>query len=237
MLLGFSVSAGIYKWVDEQGNVHYSDKEQKGAEEVELPAAVTYTPVQAGSSSVGKTPSDKEQGYTEMSIVQPEMNETIRNNTGDVQVSMILKPGLAPGDSITLYLDGKEVKKGSVQTSLALKNLDRGSHTLRASVFNKNGSVVISSRSIIFHLQREAIKPGASDTDNSEAFQPSYPKIESKAEEKADYGKDYKTSFGKDFGSSGSYQDKAKDFNKGVPASSGTFTPGSTFSPNYNQKK
>jgi len=237
MLLSFSASAAIYKWVDDKGKVHYSDKEVTGAEEVNLPAAVTYTPVQTGSSSGGKTQSEKKQGYTEMSIVQPKMNETIRSNNGDVPVSIVLKPGLTPGDSITLYLDGKEVLKAGVQTSVTLTNIDRGSHTLRATVFDKNGAAVISSRSIIFHLQREAVIPEASDTDNSEAFQPNFPKIEAKPEEKADFGKNYKNSFGKDFGSSGAYQDKAKDFNKGVPASGGAFSPGSTFSPNYNQKK
>ncbi len=38
------------------------------------------------------------------------------------------------------------------------------------------------------------------------------------------------------FGSSSTFIDKAKDFYKGVPASSGIFSPGSSFTPNYKQK-
>jgi len=239
LLLSFSAYAGIYKWVDDQGKVHYSDKEQKGAEKVNLPAAVTYTPAQTGSSSDDKPEPEPEQtqGYTEMSIVQPKMNETIRSNSGDIQVSIVLKPGLVPGHGISLYLDGKEVLKGGVQTTVTLTNLDRGSHTLRATVFDKNGVAVISSRSIIFHLHIEEVKPKSSDTDNSEAFKPDYPGIESKPEDKADFDKNFKNNFGKDFDSSDTYKDKAKDFKTGVPSSKGNFSPGSTFTPNYNQKK
>ena len=236
MLLCFSATAGIFKWVDENGNVHYSDQEQKGSEEVNLPAAVTYTPTVPTSVNNQKEP-EKKRSYTEMSIVQPQMNETLRNNAGDVQVGINLTPGLQLGDTITIYLDGKEVLKGGVQTSVTLTNLDRGLHTLRASVFHKNGTAAISSRSIIFHLQREVVKSEESDTDNTGAFKPDYPKIESTPEKEADFGKDYKNNFGEDFGSGSDYQDQAKDFKKGVPAGSGTFSPGSTFSPNYNQKK
>jgi len=237
MLLSFSASAAIYKWVDDKGKVHYSDKEVTGAEEVNLPAAVTYSPVPVDSSATNKPTQEVQVGYTAMSILKPKMNETIRSNNGDVQVEIELKPSLRPDDTITLYLDGKVVLKGGVKTSVTLATLDRGSHTLRATVFDKNGVALIISKSIIFHLQRKAVTPGASDKDNSEAFQPNFPKIEAKPEEKADFGKNYKKSFGKDFGSSGTYQDKAKDFNTGIPSSKGTFSPGSTFSPNYNQKK
>ncbi|MCP4129276.1 MAG: DUF4124 domain-containing protein [Gammaproteobacteria bacterium] len=237
MLLCFSAVAGIYKYVDANGNVHYSDQEQAGAEEVDLPAAVTYTPTAARTPASGKAKPGKKQGYTEMSIVQPKMNETLRSNSGDVQVAIELKPGLATGDTITLYLDGKEEIKGSGQTSVMLTNVDRGSHTLRATVFNKNGVAVISSKSIIFHLHKGQIDPGASDGGNTEAFKPDYPKIESTPEKEADYSKDYKNNLGKDFGSGNGYQDKAADFKKGVPSGSGTFSPGSTYSPNYQQKK
>lgn len=234
MLLSFSAYAGIYKWVDDKGNVHYSDKEQKGAEEVNLPAAVTYTPTTTGAAASGKAETEKKLGYTEMSIVQPKMNETIRSNNGDVQVGIDLKPGLVTGDGITLYLDGKEVIKGVAQTSVTLQNLDRGSHTLRATIFDRNGTAVISSKSIIFHLLVVAVKSGASDTDNSEAFTPDYGKELPGREHTVN---DEVIEVNKDFGSSDTYQDKAKDFKQGVPSSTGTFSPGSTYSPNYNQKK
>ena len=38
----------LYKWVDSQGNVHYSDKPQPGAQKLTLPKATTYTAPTAG---------------------------------------------------------------------------------------------------------------------------------------------------------------------------------------------
>ncbi|MEJ2529853.1 MAG: DUF4124 domain-containing protein, partial [Gammaproteobacteria bacterium] len=105
------VSAAIYKWVDENGEVHYSDQEQTGSKEVKLPATVTYTPTASAGKDNRKVP-NKVHGYREMSIVQPKMNETLHSNTGDVQVSIKLVPGLQLGDTIAIHLDGKEILKG-----------------------------------------------------------------------------------------------------------------------------
>ncbi len=239
MFICLSASAGIYKWVDEKGNVQYSDQEHQGAEEVKLPAAVTYTPTASASSNSNKKP-EKKRSYTEMSIVQPQMNETIRNNTGDVQVAINLVPGLQLGDTITIYLDGKELVKGGTQTSVTLSSIDRGSHTLRTVVFDRNGVSIISSRSVIFHLQREAVDASGDNKpkDNSEAFKQDYKQDETKeADFNKDLTKDFKKEFDKDYDSSNTYKEKGKKFNDGVPSSSKTFKSGpNTFSPNYNQK-
>ncbi len=240
MLIYLPIFAGIYKWVDEDGKAHYSDQEQNGSEEVKLPVAVTYTPTVSASNNNEKEP-EKKARHTEMSIVQPKMNETIHSNTGDVQVSINLVPGLQRGDSITIYLDGKELLKGGVQTSVTLANVDRGSHTLRAIVFNRNGVSVISSKSIIFHLRKEAVETteDGKTPDNSEALKPNFDQDESKkADFKKDLSKDYKEDLSKDYDSSDTYKDEGKKFNKGIPSSSGNFKSGtSTYSPNYNQKK
>ncbi len=240
MLLSFSVTGGIYKWVDDEGKIHYSDKEVKGAEQVELPKAVTYTPTTPNIATESEEESQKAFAYTEITIVKPEMNETIRNNNGDVVVTMDLKPALRAGDSITLFLDGDEKVKGLTQTSVTLSKLDRGSHTLRASVFNKDGVALISSGSVIFHLKIEA---GESEdhtpTDNSEAYTPDFKQDESiKADYSKDYSKDYSDDYSKDFGSSNSYKDNAEKYKTGIPSDSGNFKAGtSTYSPNYQQKK
>ncbi|MCP3671109.1 MAG: DUF4124 domain-containing protein [Gammaproteobacteria bacterium] len=161
MLLCFSSVAGIYKYVDANGKVHYSGKKQNGSEEVNLPPTSTYSAPaftrEAVNEEENEDKPEKKQDYTAISIVQPKINEALRSNNGNVQVMIDLKPGLATGDTITIYIDGKELIKNSVQTSITFNNLDRGSHTLKATVFNKDGIAVISSKSIIFHLLRASI--------------------------------------------------------------------------------
>ncbi len=240
MLVCFTATAGIYKWVDKDGNIHYSDQEVKGAEQVELSKTITFTPTKTDTPTDTDTPPDELPAYSEISIVQPKMNETIRNNNGNVEVKIKVVEELSSQDSITLYLDGKEVRKGMHGTSTTLSQVERGSHTLRASVLDKNGVSLISSSSIIFHLKIETEKPKEEATkDNSEAFTPDFNNGDSEdADYSKDFTKDYTGDFTKDHESSGSYEEGATKFNNGIPSNSGNFKSGTgTYAPNFNQKK
>ena len=227
----FTATAGIYKWMDDDGKIHYSDQETEGAEQIKLSEEITYTPSKPKTVATKKAKPQQKFSYTSMSIVKPEMNEIIHDNSGNVEVGISLLPNLRTMHSITLYLDGKEMLKGKRQTTFDLQNIDRGSHTMRASVLDKNNVALISSKSVIFHLRRDTIKEKEAPTkDSGNAFKPDYNPDESKG---ADYEKDYK----QDYDSSGSYKDGAKKYNDGIPSNSGNFKAGdSTYSPNYNQK-
>ncbi len=232
--------AGIYKWMDEDGKVHYSDQEEKGSEEVKLPATVTYTPTASAEKKIHKEPV-KKHSYSKMSIVQPKLNEKLLSSKGDVQVSIQLEPGLQSGDTITIYLDGKELLKGQKQTSLTLVSVDHGSHTLKATVFAKNAESLISSKSIIFHLWRAAggAVIGRKTKDNSNAFKPGF---DQNGKKKADYTKDYSQGYVKDFSKKSDSSDVAKGagnkFDNGIPSNDETFKSSpSDYSPNYNQQK
>lgn len=173
ILFCFSANAEIFKWVDESGNVHFSDSKKDGSQPVELPKGNTYTPPEA--SAAPESVKEKEQipGYTNMAIVKPELNATIRSNIGDVSVAVNLTPALRHGDSITLYMDGKELLKGKSQTSFSLSGIDRGSHTLRATVISSDGTELISSKSILFHLHKVSVlkKKGGTATENNKSSQ------------------------------------------------------------------
>jgi hypothetical protein len=233
-----SATAGIYKWVDEDGKVHYSDSQVDGSKQVELPKAVTYSPTVTSSSKTSGSKEEKDAGYTRASIVKPTMNETIRSNNGDVTVSLEITPGLREGHSVTAYLDGNEFLTGEKTTSFVLENVDRGSHTLRVSVFNQSGVSLISSSSVIFHLIRETTESDSNaPEDNSDAYTPDFKKDESEeADFSKDYSKDYSNDFSKDYDSSNSYKEGAENFKQGVPSKSGTFSSGTNYKPNYNQK-
>jgi hypothetical protein len=240
MLLCFSANAEIYKWVDENGKIHYSDKEVTGAEQVKLPKTITIPATATGSNSDSSDQDEdgKAPYYTKMAIIKPEMNETIRNRGGGLDIVIDLTPELRGEDTISLYMDGNTALKNQTQTSISLPNIERGSHTLRASVFNKEGDLLISSKSIIFHIRKEVVKEQEKGTtDNSEAFKPKFNKSQSEqADYNKSYDKDYSDNFSKDYGSNNDYNKKANEFNKGVSPNSGTFSSGSNYKPNYNQK-
>lgn len=234
MLFCFSANAEIYKRVDENGNVHYSDNGADGAEQVELSKGNSFPPTATKATSTSADKKRQESRYTNMAIVKPKMNGTIRDNNGDVPIAIDLAPALVFGHSISLDMDGKTVLKDQTKTAFTLKKVERGSHTLRARVIGSDGSVLISSKSIIFHLQKKIIdaKSGTSK-DNSKAFTPDYNQDSSQPSGyKKDLSNDYRKNLSKDYDSSDTYKQK---YNQGVPANSGSFAPGSGYKPNYNQ--
>jgi hypothetical protein len=238
------VPADVYKWVDEDGNTHYSDHSpQEGAEAVELPEGMYYTPppLPETQASGQASPADEQEGYGELVITRPEMNETVRNNEGLVRVVYNIEPGLAEGDKFKIILDGQELQNRVTDSMVVLSNLERGSHTVKVQVVN-GGVVRATSQSVVFHLRKESVydSSGTSDADNTDAYTPDYDSDaaaddEYDATETPDYGEesaDYSNVDPDD--SSKTVYDSATTK---IPSTKGGFNAGSSYTPNYNQSK
>ena len=162
----------VYRKYHPDGVVEFTDQPSRGSEELKIEELPTYkfapaTPTAPAQTTVPNTPqvaprakqspaAEKTLGkiYTSLQITKPERNETIRSNSGDVEVAVILSPGLQfiHGHKLEYLLDGKSILKTEQATSL--KNLDRGTHTLVIQVIDKNNKVLIHSNSVTFHLKR-----------------------------------------------------------------------------------
>jgi len=152
------VSAGVYRSVDEAGNVVYTDKPSPDAEKIKIDKVQT---IPAGDDNFEYTPPEEseEVAYTKLEIVNPENDHVFTGNTGDVTVSVVIEPELNTenGDRLILTMDGKkEADSGS--TSFSFTNLDRGTHTVEVHVVNKDGKSLKSSKRISFVIQRTSIQ-------------------------------------------------------------------------------
>lgn len=169
LLFLLPVHAEIYRWVDDSGNVVFSDEPQPGAERVDLPPATTYTPVddEAVTDEILKL-SPEDEGSAQQTevpdyqirIVAPANDESIWVNNGDVTVSVIVEPTLDAerGDKVMLRLDGEAVSEPRNSTTFQLSNLSRGTHTLNAMVVDPNGATLTSTGAVTFHLHRASIQ-------------------------------------------------------------------------------
>lgn len=142
----------LYKWVDEKGNVHYSDTPRPGAVEVQLPHAQTYTP----PPTAGNPPVVNDQNtpagptYTQLKITEPVDQQTFWN-VQSVTVSVDLEPGLQEGDTLTISVDGESKNGTSLSQSF---DLGRGEHSAAASVTDSAGTTVITAHPVTFYIQR-----------------------------------------------------------------------------------
>jgi hypothetical protein len=93
--------------------------------------------------------------YQSATILAPESEATVHDNNGNLTVTVVVSPLLRAdnGDYLLLMMDGIEVAKGTEQ-SIELKNIDRGTHTLKIEVRAKNGAVLHTSAPVTFHMWR-----------------------------------------------------------------------------------
>ena len=83
--------------------------------------------------------------YTKLSF-SPTLDSAIRSNKGNISISIILEPSLRSGHRILITMDGKELSKGSGK-SASVTNIDRGTHTVGASVIDSSSNAIISASS------------------------------------------------------------------------------------------
>ena len=182
-------AGGFFKWVDDQGVVHYSDKPRQGAQEIKLPKAPASPPPTRRAG----TPSQNDDGdkgvvggnYSAFSIAQPDNNETIRSNEGLINISFFIEPGLQSGHKIRVFVDGRRLKDELTSTSFSLKGIRRGTHSMRAEIIDETGEPMASTSSVTFHLRKESIldkakpvppiePPGPGDGGGDSGFKPDY---------------------------------------------------------------
>ncbi len=158
------VQAEIYQWKDDQGNLHFSDSlpdaghSQHDVQKIEISPIQTVPAFKPPEQGID-TSSEEVVGqvsYQQMHIVQPEHDSAIRNNAGDIVITVALQPPLRLNDSIYLIMDGKIVAQGQ-QTRFQLTNVDRGTHTIHAEVRNSAGQKRINTHPIDFSVLRASI--------------------------------------------------------------------------------
>ena len=159
LALGGAHAGKIVKYTLPSGEVIYSDKpppEAATGEEVQVEPLQSFTvppapPLQDSTAREDEKPEDA--GYEEFKVTSPANDTVIRDNGGNVRVSLSLKPSLRSGHSIEVMMDGQSIGSGR-GTSVTLTEVDRGTHTVQASVKDADGKEIARSNSVIFHLKR-----------------------------------------------------------------------------------
>lgn len=155
--------AEIYKTINADGEVIYTDKPSPQGKKVKLPGLSTYAPPPAVTArSISRVrrspPSTGSDIYAEFSIQEPKDSSVIRNNLGIVDVTVALKPALKDKDKhrIQYILDKELYGPAMDKTTIRISNLARGRHTLSANLVDKKNNVLISTRTIVFNMRRHS---------------------------------------------------------------------------------
>ena len=155
-----------YKWVDEDGIVHYSDRPAPGAEQIQLPTyhrpsgpttpptSSTFSRRNEQTAAAAKAP-EQPIKYESIAVTSPGPEETLWNIEGVLNVTVALQPALQPGHRIRVYFDGNpQLVDG---TSFQLQEVWRGVHNIQVEVIDQSGKLMIRSQPNRFYVQQNAI--------------------------------------------------------------------------------
>ncbi|MGB2248152.1 MAG: DUF4124 domain-containing protein [Alcanivorax sediminis] len=148
-------ASGIYRSVDANGNVVFTDQppESGESEEVKLRELNTVPIKQVDLSGIGEAEESEDnvfKGYSSLEITSPANEATVRNPESAVVVTVELEPNLRSGDSLVLY------HNGVAQASMSIQAPERGVHSLVVKVLDRDGQVLISSSAVEFYVHRSS---------------------------------------------------------------------------------
>lgn len=163
LALAIPVSAAIYKHVDENGKITYTDQPPKGeqAEEVEKLDVQPVNTTQGVEPTVGSsrpTPSEpQQQGYT-LNIVSPQNDTQLPPGQRDLTVAIQSNRKLAAGHTIYVLLNGQIHPNvtGSAFNQV-LMEIPRGTHKIQASIVNETGKQIAASNAVTIHVIRQNV--------------------------------------------------------------------------------
>ena len=158
------VMAQAYRWVDDDGVVHFSDRPQEGAVRIELPKSSprrTPTPTrtvarQPTAAATEETPTAFK--YESLEISSPAAEETLWNIETILNVTLSVEPALQTGHRIRVYFDGESQMVSG--TSFQLESVYRGIHNLQVEIVDETGKLMIRSRTNRFYVQQNHIGGG-----------------------------------------------------------------------------
>ena len=152
--------AEVYRHVDAQGNVTFSDEPMKGSEAVKVKPVTTITLPKPETvrepQKLRKEVERKGASYDKLAFAYPQDDQAFHSGNGTVTFQIQSTPGLKPGHKYEITLDGQPVGQ-STSGSVTVPNIDRGTHNAVAHIVDRNGVQVKTGQPIRFTVHRPSI--------------------------------------------------------------------------------
>jgi hypothetical protein len=156
-----TVLAQAYKWTDEDGVVHFSDRPHEGAERIQLSSDGHRPPppprtVSSAAATAEAVPEEAAVfRYESLTIGSPLAEETLWNIEGVLNVTLNLQPALQTGHRVRIYFDGTPRFVNGM--SFQIDEVYRGVHNIQAEIIDASGTMMIRSTPNRFYVQQNAI--------------------------------------------------------------------------------
>jgi len=163
-------AATVYRHVDEQGNVSYSDRPDSGEAVTLSPLTVVPATPDASSSSLSSSPRSSARNsnsqpaappflpYSTFRIASPKNEQTLPTGyAGNVQVELSIEPELRDDHRVRLLVDGQISQSAMHSPVFMVTGLERGEHQLVAELLDADGRVRHRSEPVTLFVQRASV--------------------------------------------------------------------------------
>lgn len=177
ILSGMVSAQTVYTWEDDNGVLHFSDTpDNSKAKALDLPdvQAVAPAPKFDSASPVDLKPTEPLPAATStqetptsdkpdtppplmLTLITPQHDQTLRSNRGLIAIEIELNRKLGIGEQLQLMLDGRRYGAPQTRSTWALKNVDRGAHTIAIQA-HRSGKLIASTTPVTVFLHRATIK-------------------------------------------------------------------------------
>ncbi len=160
LLLAQGAQAQVYTYIDAEGNRVFTDKPRSSSAERVYIAPSNSTQMNTPQSSVRVAPPAVTKPvvhYQLLRILLPEPDASIHHAAGDMIVTLTSEPGLLPGHSYRLLLDGVVQGEPSRSPVFSLQHIDRGTHQLVGEIIDSAGLIVERTPAQPFHMHRMSL--------------------------------------------------------------------------------
>ena len=161
--------AQVYKIVDEDGNVTYTDKPPAdGSKPIELrPISVIEAPVYATAPETDEKSAEGEAGkemslrylrknYKDFAIIAPQSEEAVWHPEGPISVAWTVGYKLQEGMQVSVFVDGSLQATTSDQI-IPVSGLERGEHTVKAELKDAKNRLIASAEPVTFFIRRPGL--------------------------------------------------------------------------------
>jgi hypothetical protein len=163
------LTAQVYKIVDEDGNVTFTDKPPAdGSKPIELrPISVVEAPTYEVAPKATAEGAEGEGGkemtlrylrknYKGFAIVSPQSEESLWHPEGPITVSWSAPYKLQEGMQVTVYMDGAK-QATTTEQIIPVTGLARGEHTVTAELTDAKNRKIATAEPVTFFIQQPNI--------------------------------------------------------------------------------
>lgn len=157
----------VYKQINANGQVEYSDKPSEQSIEMVMPqiqvnatpASPPTTESKAADAAAASLELEKnKQEQMHIRISSPIEQQMFISAIREVPVTIMVEPKLSSSQKIKLLVDNQPFGEPQNTDTFVIKEIERGAHELKAMVLDEQGKILATSEPVTFHQQRQIVK-------------------------------------------------------------------------------